>query len=124
MKHSFAWLLMSLSAAATGLSQDKEKILPDPTPRTAEILKRFTHNDRFGGSVTLPAGSSRVEPGAVPASDLTLSWPTFSDAANQAGMSRRYGGIHFEQGDLDARATGRVVARLAWQRAQDHWDGG
>jgi hypothetical protein len=64
----------------------------------AEILKRFTHNDRFGASVTLPAGSSRVEPGAVPSSDVTLSWSTFSDAADQAGISRRFGGIHFEQG--------------------------
>jgi len=89
----------------------------------AEILKRFTHNDRFGGSVTLSAGSSRIEPGAVPASDLTLSWPTFSDADNQAGISRRYGGIHFEQGDLDARATGRITARLAWQKAEDYWEG-
>jgi hypothetical protein len=89
----------------------------------AEILRRFTHSDRFGGSVTLPAGSSRVEPGAVPATYLTLSWPTFSDAANQAGISRRYGGIHFEQGDLDARVTGRIAARLAWRKAQYYWQG-
>lgn len=89
----------------------------------AEILKRFTHNDRFGASVSLPAGSSRVEPGAVPARDLTLSWPTFSDAANEAGLSRRYGGIHFEQGDLDARATGRIAARLAWQKAREYLEG-
>ncbi len=54
----------------------------------AEILKRFTHSDRFGGSVTLPAGSSRVEPGAVPARELKLSWSTFSDAADEAGLSR------------------------------------
>jgi hypothetical protein len=90
----------------------------------AEILRRFTHSDRFGASVTLPAGSSRVEPGAVPATDLTLSWATFSDAADQAGISRRYGGIHFEQGDLDARVTGRIAARLAWQKAQEYWKGG
>jgi hypothetical protein len=81
----------------------------------AEILKRSTHSDRFGATVTLPGGSSGVEPGAVPSSDITLSWATFSDAADQAGMSRRYGGIHFEQGDLDARATGRLVARLVWE---------
>jgi hypothetical protein len=87
----------------------------------AEILKLFTHSDRFGGSTTLPAGSSRVEPGAVPASDLTLSWATFSEAANQAGMSRRYGGIHFEQGDLNGRATGRIAARTAWEKAQEFW---
>jgi hypothetical protein len=89
----------------------------------AEILKRFTHSDRFGASVTLPAGSSKVEPGAVPAGDLTLSWPTFSDAAGQAGISRRYGGLHFEQADLDARSTGRRAARRAWDKASAHWEG-
>jgi len=52
-----------------------------------------------------------------------LSWSTFSDAADEAGFSRRYGGIHFEQGDLDARATGRIAAWLAWQKAREHWEG-
>jgi hypothetical protein len=89
----------------------------------AEILNRFTRSDRYGGSVTFPAGSSKVEPRAVPADDITLSWSTFSDAADQAGISRRYGGIHFEQGDLDARVTGRAAARLVWQKAQDYWEG-
>jgi hypothetical protein len=90
----------------------------------AEILRRFTHSDRFGASVTLPAGSSRTEPGAVPATDVTLSWPTFLAAANEAGHSRRYGGIHFEQGDLDARVTGRIAAQLVWQKAEEYWKGG
>jgi hypothetical protein len=89
----------------------------------AEILKLFTGNDRFGGSAIFRAGSSRIEPGAVPSNDVTLSWATFSDAANQAGLSRRYGGIHFEQGDLDARATGRIAARKVWEKAQVYWHG-
>src|SRR5207247_652887 len=80
-------------------------------------------NAAFGASVTLPAGSSRVEPGAVPARDLSLSWSTFSEAADQAGISRRYGGIHFEQGDLDARTTGRDAARNAWQKALTYFKG-
>jgi hypothetical protein len=90
----------------------------------AEILKLFTHSDRFGHSVTLPAGSSKVEPGAVPAADVTLRWTSFSEAADEAGISRRYGGIHFEQGDLDARATGRVAAQTAWSKAEHYWNGG
>ena len=90
----------------------------------AELLKLFTGSDRFGDSVTFPAGSSRVEPGAVPATDLALSWATFSEAADQAGISRRYGGIHFEQGDLDARSTGRTAARIAWRMAKRAWQGG
>jgi len=89
----------------------------------AEILKLFTGRDRFGGSTVLPAGSSRIETGAVPSNDVTLSWATFSDAAKQAGLSRRYGGIHFEQGDLDARATGRIAAGMVWEKAQEYWEG-
>jgi hypothetical protein len=88
----------------------------------AEILRRFTGSDRFGGSVTLRAGSSKVEPGLVPSRDVTLVWPTFSEAADQAGMSRRYGGIHFEQGDLDARATGQIAADKAWRKAREYWE--
>jgi Domain of unknown function (DUF6851)/VCPO second helical-bundle domain len=89
----------------------------------AEILRLFTGSDRFGGSVTFPRGSSRIEPGLVPATDLTLTWPTFSDAAAQAGLSRRYGGIHFEKGDLDARATGKGAARRCWALAQSYFAG-
>jgi hypothetical protein len=89
----------------------------------AEILRRFTGRDVFGASVKFDAGSSRVEPGSVPARDLTLSWSTFSEASDQAGISRRYGGIHFEQGDLDARVTGRAAAANAWAKALTYFNG-
>ena len=90
----------------------------------AEILRLFTRSDKFGATVTFPAGSSRFEPGAVPASAITLNWATFKDAADQAGLSRRYGGIHFEQGDLNGRAAGRLVAQQAWNRATSYFNGG
>jgi len=89
----------------------------------AEILRLFTRSEKFGASVTFPAGSSKFEPGAVPARDLTISWTTFKNAADQAGLSRRYGGIHFEQGDLDGRAAGRLVARQAWRKALAYFNG-
>jgi len=89
----------------------------------AEILKLFTGSDRFGGSVTFPKGSSRIEPGLVPTSELSLTWATFSAAAAQAGISRRYGGIHFAQADLDARSTGRTAARHCWTKAQSYFAG-
>lgn len=88
----------------------------------AEVLKRFTGSDVFGASAVVKAGSSPVEP-AVPAADVTLSWSTFSEAADEAGMSRRYGGIHFERGDLDGRAIGRDVGAQAWDRAQGYVKG-
>jgi hypothetical protein len=90
---------------------------------SAEILKTFTGSDEFGGSVTVPAGSSRVEPGVVPAADVTLEWPTFTAAADQAGLSRRYGGIHFLHGDFEGRALGRKVAVKAWAKAQTYFAG-
>jgi len=89
----------------------------------AEILKRFTGSDAFQYSVVIARGSSSAEPGRVPAADLTLSWATFSEAADAAGMSRRYGGIHFGQGDLTGRALGRVVGAQAWAKAQAHFNG-
>ena len=84
----------------------------------AEVLKLFTKSDKFGGSVTFLKGKSRVEPGFSPSTDVTLSWKTFSDAADQAGLSRRYGGIHFIQGDLDGRSRGTLIGRQAWKKAK------
>ena len=89
----------------------------------AEILKSFTGSDNFGNSVTKTKGSSPVEPGTVPAADVTLSWATFSAAADQAGMSRRWGGIHFREGDLQSRAMGRKVGAQVWVKAQQYFAG-
>ena len=86
---------------------------------SAGILRRFTGSDRFGASVVIPAGSSPVEPQLVPAHDVVLRWPTFSAAADEAGLSRRYGGIHFRSGDLNGRALGRAVAEQVWRRVLD-----
>ena len=89
----------------------------------AEILRRFTHSDYFGDSAIFLAGSSTIEPGSVPASTITLSWATFSDAAVQAGLSRRYGGIHFVDGDLRGRAIGKAVGKLVWRKAESLFEG-
>jgi hypothetical protein len=89
----------------------------------ATVLARFTGSDRFGAAVTVPAGSSRVEPGVTPAADVVLFWPTFTDAADQAGRSRRYGGIHFKAGDLVGRSLGRAVGAKAWQAAEELFAG-
>ncbi len=82
----------------------------------AQVLKLFTGSDTFGGGVTIAKFSSRVDPvWFLPA--MLLSWQTFSDAADEAGISRRYGGIHFIQGDLDARFRGRLIADQAWTKS-------
>ena len=89
----------------------------------ARVLKEFTGSDYFGNSVTILAGSSRVEPGLVPASDVTLTWAKFSDAAAEAGISRRFGGIHFVEGDLRSREMGDKIGRQAWRKAGAYFSG-
>jgi hypothetical protein len=89
----------------------------------AQILNSFTGNDTLGVSYTIKAGTFRGEPGCRPATDITLSFPTFSAAADAAGMSRRYGGIHFMQGDLTGRTIGREVGARVWTKALTYFDG-
>jgi hypothetical protein len=89
----------------------------------AYILSGATGSDTFGNSYTAAAGSSSIEPGITPGSSVTLSWPTFSSAATQAGMSRRYGGIHFQKADEDGRALGQQVAALAGAKALSYING-
>ncbi|MFP5265299.1 MAG: DUF6851 domain-containing protein [Blastocatellia bacterium] len=90
---------------------------------SAEILKLFTGSDRFGASVVIEAGSSRIEPGVTPSRDVTLSWRTFSIAADEAGISRRYGGIHFRDGDIRGRNMGRLIGAQVWQKALAYFNG-
>ena len=90
----------------------------------AEVLKQFTGSDEFGASVFFPTGTSRFETGLTPEENITLSWDTFSDAANESGISRLYGGIHFTEGDLNGRALGREVGNAVYQQTQFFINGG
>src|SRR5215469_3045416 len=89
----------------------------------AEVLKRFARSDHFGFSYTRPAGVSGMEGKPGPTHDVVLSWPTFTDAADESGMSRRYGGVHFEDADLEGRMLGRRVAAISWTKAQEYMSG-
>lgn len=74
----------------------------------AEVLRRFTGGDQFGLGVTIAPATSSFETG-VPGQAVTLYWDTFLEAANEAGSSRLYGGIHFRAGDLEGRRCGKEV---------------
>ncbi|MFN7979057.1 MAG: vanadium-dependent haloperoxidase [Vicinamibacterales bacterium] len=84
----------------------------------AAVLTAFTGSNRFGGAFTRPAGGSPIEPGLTPAAPITLSWRTFDEAAIEAGVSRRLGGIHYEISDLTSRRMGRAVGEQAWRNAR------
>ena len=90
---------------------------------SAEVLKRFTGSDAFGASVTFRARHGPSRAGVAPKDTTTLSWDTFSAAADEAGISRRLGGIHYLEGDLRARAMGRKIGCVVWQKAQTYIQG-
>jgi hypothetical protein len=89
----------------------------------ARILELWTGAGYFGHSVILAPGSSRIEPGVTPAQPVTLRWESFTYAADEAGISQRFGGIHFARADLAGRKLGRLVADHAWAKAQAYFDG-
>jgi len=64
-----------------------------------------------------------VEPGLTPRNRLTLAWGTFTEAAVQAGMSRRYCGIHFADADIGGREIGRHVGEKVWDKAMSYING-
>lgn len=108
---------------------------------SAAILTLFTGSDRFyDGQTTLYyedfnrdglpdmlgqhiviAGKNMFE--SSPTAPVVLQWPTFLDAANEAGLSRRYGGIHFQDADLRGREAGRQIGTQAFALAESYWNG-
>ncbi|WP_144289847.1 vanadium-dependent haloperoxidase [Ideonella sp. A 288] len=90
---------------------------------SAEVLRAFTGSDHFGFSVLVPRNFGRVEPG-VPAVDTVLTYPTFSAAADEAGQSRLFAGIHSSDDNTIGQAVGRLVAQQVLAKARALFDGG
>jgi PAP2 superfamily len=86
------------------------------------VLLAFFGTDAFNAKVTIRKGTSKIEAG-VPSKDVVLSWNTLTAAADEAGMSRRYGGIHFASGDQHGRSLGRVIGYNDWTKAQTFFNG-
>lgn len=88
----------------------------------AEVLTRATGSEEFGGVLHFREGSAQFVAG-IPDADIELHFATFRDAADTAGISRLYGGIHFPDGDLNGRALGREIGGLAFEHARKFIDG-
>jgi hypothetical protein len=90
----------------------------------AEVLVGFTGNEYVPGGLdewTTKPGELKVEVG--PSTDVTLQWATYYDAADMAGQSRLYGGIHIAADDFNGRVTGSACGKEAWARAQLYYVG-
>jgi hypothetical protein len=90
----------------------------------AEVLTAFTGSSFFPGGlheVRVPAGTLKIERG--PTTDVTLQWATYADAADAAGVSRLYMGIHVSPDDFGGRRVGARCGREAWALARRYFEG-
>jgi hypothetical protein len=87
-------------------------------------MTEFTGSRYFPAGIlewTVPEGELNTENG--PTRDITLQWATYFDAADQAGVSRLYGGIHIPADDFEGRKIGAVCGKEAWTLALHYFQG-
>ena len=63
-------------------------------------------------NILIPARSSLIQVGVVPSADLTLSWTTWQEIADSAGISRQYGGIHCQSAHLGGQSVANSIFPL------------
>ena len=90
----------------------------------AEVLTAMTGSEYFPGGLhewTIRSGDLDVEAG--PTEDVILQAATYYDAADQAGRSRIYGGIHISADDFAGRRIGSLCGTAAWDEAMRYFEG-
>ena len=88
----------------------------------AEVLTELTGSPYFPGGLGIYSGYTLgFEHG--PSVPLTLQWATYYDAADEAGISRIWGGIHPPIDNLVGRQAGSQVGKGVWALAKRYWDG-
>jgi hypothetical protein len=90
----------------------------------AEVLTAFTGDAYFPGGITsftVKKGDLLHEDG--PTEDTTIQWATYFDAADQAGISRLFMGIHVPSDDVEGRRIGSTCGKDAIALASHYFDG-
>lgn len=90
----------------------------------AQVLALFTGSEFFPGGLgelTFSPDFLKFEDG--PSEEITLQWATYFDAADEAGVSRLWGGIHPQMDDLPGRIMGDWIGREAFALAMQRFLG-
>lgn len=88
----------------------------------AELMTGLTGSPYFPGGLGIYSGYTLgFEQG--PSVPLTLQWATYYDAADEAGISRIWGGIHPPCDNFAGRRVGAQVGKGAWALAKAYFDG-
>jgi PAP2 superfamily len=84
----------------------------------SEALRLFTGSDTFGEEVKLVPGIL-TEPDRI-GDTVVLKFPTFTETANMAGLSRVLGGYHIQSDNVEGLKLGRSVAEVVWRKYSRH----
>ena len=52
-----------------------------------------------------------------------MTWSTYTAAADEAGLSRLLGGIHFRDANRDGLTLGTAVGSNTWSKARTYFTG-
>ena len=91
----------------------------------AEVLALFTGSEYFPGGLgqmTFAEGDF-LDFESGPSGDVTLQWATYYDAADEAGISRLWGGIHVPVDDFGGRVMGSSIGAEAYSLANLYFQG-
>jgi len=86
-----------------------------------EVLRLFTGIDEFGEEVTLVAGAMTESEHL--GDTVTLVFPTFTETAEMAGISRVLGGYHIQADNIEGLNLGRKVAQKVYDKFRAHVEG-
>jgi hypothetical protein len=92
----------------------------------AEVLTELTGSPYFPGGMGefVARANAYLVFEEGPSVDVRLQWATYYDAADQAGQSRIYGGIHINPDDFGGRVIGSEVGLAAVERARTFYGAG
>lgn len=86
----------------------------------AQASRRFLGDDTFGWTVPRAKGSSTIEPGITPATDISLDFPTFTEFERQCADSRVWAGVHFRSAVEEGLELCRPIGDAAFELADRH----
>ena len=81
----------------------------------AQSSRLYFGSDVLGWSLQVPQGSSVIEPGHTPQTNLTLGWATWTEFEQECGMSRFWGGVHFRSAIPAGHDIGRAIGTRAYE---------
>lgn len=82
-----------------------------------EAAKAIIGTNIIDYTVTFPKGSSTIEPGHTPSTDITFTYHTLDEVAEDCMMSRVWGGVHFMQAVTEARRLCAPYGRQFYNKA-------